>query len=88
MEFYKDMLRRANIYQIANFVMYGTESSNEYTDFKIIEDEALKKLVRELGEHSPELLSMIVDYSVTIGDLYFTLGMRAGVKVGIELVNK
>lgn len=90
----RDMLKRASLSHIANYVQNGGDLLEGCSSGLDIEggkekayDEMVRSLTLEIGpDKIKEVLPIIERYAAANGDINFALGMRAGAKVVIDLI--
>ena len=81
---FSSMKRRINLQKIGAYIRSGDSKTVVNNDsFKAREDEAWSKLeeliAEKCGEDAEKIIDQIYGYSSVIEEIYFNLGMKAGV---------
>jgi len=87
-----NIMKRAELVQIASFAMESVASKKDTIDFETDEHQAYQELESELERIVAnekmiyDILPIISTYSARVGDLQFMIGMKYGAKVVTELI--
>jgi len=90
----EDIYRRADIYQLASFILCGSDSDGNCNNYEDVEKEAyndlMKRLEKYVGtdfEKLEDIVLCVNKYNVIVNDLYFMNGMKVGAKILHQLLD-
>lgn len=92
-EYLKEYLQRANLHQIGSFLTSGMESLEASSDYAQCIDTAWDDVSAQLDEQiadkriRDDVRTLIFAYANAIEAAYLTLGLKAGARLLLELLN-
>lgn len=88
-----EMLHRANLQNVSYLFQIGSMPEIlDKNNLEAREEEAVKRLKKELGKNVPEssyqqVIDTAMEYANSCCEIYFTVGMKAGTKLMFQLLN-
>ena len=93
MENFIHMKNRINLQTIGTFIRRdGNKTQISFSNFEKREDSAFSQLNQQIieicgAEKKEEILECIWQYSSTVEEIYFSLGMKAGATLQVKLLD-
>jgi hypothetical protein len=89
---WSEMEKRLNLQSIGEFIQNGSDTKVDKRGFSERLEKSYKDLRKYIedtcgGDNADDIIENIVIYSNTLKDIYFSLGMKTGAKLIIQLTD-